>query len=253
MSRHLTINVSNYGTSFVAISPSGSFQEKTIKFDSLKTDEIKESLNSVFKNEPMLRSDFDEITVAWSTQKSTLVPNNIFAESSPESIYSICFGDNAPDSDIDYNRIAELSVINIFEIPLWLKSYFVIKFPRVIIQHTGTHSLRKAMGSNSFRLKATAVVHDSFFQLTLAKHNNLEFYSFFDVQSAEDVIYHLMFTLQQKEMVSEKGTIEIVPGIGSSTLNLDEIASGLSKIKDLSGFNIVIEKNFIAKAQQLCV
>ncbi len=253
MSHQLAINVSAIGASFVAISPTGVIQEKTIKFDSIQTDEIKKSLNEAFEKESILQAEFEEITIAWSTPKSTLIPNNVFAESTPKALFHLCFGDITAENDIDYNRIAELSIVNIFEIPLWLKSYFVIKFPRVIIQHTGTHSLRKTMGSNAFKMKATTVVHDSFFQLTLAKHNNLEFYSFFDIQSAEDVIYHLMFTLQQKEMVNEKGIIEIASGIGSSAINLNEIIQGLSKIKDLSGFKVELETHFVAKAQQLCV
>ena len=253
MSRHLAINVSSYGASFVRISAAGSIQKHTLVFESVQADEIKKALNHAFETEALLKLDFSEMTVAWSTQKSTLVPNNVFAESSSKAIYNLCFGDSVSEGDIDYNRIAELSVVNVFEIPIWLKSYFVIKFPRVIIQHTGTHALRKAIGSNSFKLKATAVVHDSFFQLTLVKHNNLEFYSFFDAQSAEDVIYHLMFTLQQKEMVNDKGTIELSPGTGGSNLDLKEISSGLEKIKGLSGFKITIEEDFVAKAQQLCV
>jgi hypothetical protein len=253
MSKHLAIDFSEYGASFVSLYKSDVIHGHTVQFNSIQVDEIRRILNEAFEKEAFLKADFDEITVSWSSKKSTVVPNNVFAESDHSSIFQLCFGKDTASTDIDYNRISELSIVNVFEIPIWLKSYFVIKFPRVIIQHAGTHLLRKIMDANAFKLKATLVVYHDFFQITLVKHTNLEFYSFFDIESAEDIIYHLMFTLQQKEMTTEKGTIELVPGIGCGESTLSSVADGLARIKDLSGFKVNIEEHLVAKAQQLCV
>ncbi|MFT5860036.1 MAG: hypothetical protein ACI865_002144 [Flavobacteriaceae bacterium] len=253
MSSQLTIDISNQGVSFVSLTSFAVTQKYSVKFDSIQADAIKNQLNDSFEQQSFLGKAYDEITIAWSTNKSTLVPNNIFAESKPTDIFKLCFGDPTASYDVDYNRIAELSIVNIFEIPLWLKSYFVIKFPRVIIQQSGTHLIRKVMDANAFKLKATATIYNEYFHLTLVKHNNVEFYSFFDAQSAEDVIYHLMFTLQQKEMMSEKGSIELVPGVGCDDGLLNSIESGLSKIKDLGAFKVIIDPDLIPKAQILCV
>ena len=253
MSRQLTIDISSYGASFVSLTSAGVSQRYSVVFDSLQVDDINKHLNESFEQQSFLTIDYDEITVAWSTNKSTLVPNNIFAESNQTDIFKLCFGEPTPSYEIDYNRIAELSAVNIFEVPLWLKSYFVMKFPRVIIQQSGTHVIRKVMDANAFKVKATATIYNEYFHLTIVKHNNVEFYSFFDVQSAEDVIYHLMFTLQQKEVMSEKGNIELVPGIGCGSNLLSSVESGLLKIKDLAGFKVIIDPDLIPKAQLLCV
>jgi hypothetical protein len=253
MSRHLAIDFSGYGASFVSMDKSEVIHAHSVQFNSIQVDEIRRILDEAFERESFLKSEFDEITVSWSSKKSTLVPNNIFAESDHLSLFQLCFGNDSESFDIDYNRISELGLVNVFEIPIWLKSYFVMKFPRVVIQHAGTHLMRKIMDSNAFKLKATVVVYHDFFQITLVKHKNLEFYSFFDVESPEDVIYHLMFTLQQKEMADEKGTIELVPGTGCKASTLASISEGLAKIKDLAGFTVIIEEHLVAKAQQLCV
>lgn len=253
MKKHLAITISRHGVSFVSLHEAGIVGEQFIIFHGFNPDSVKESLNEAFRNTAFLSDDFDEITLAWNTKQSTLVPNSIFAESDAVSIFQLCFGDSIDKNEIDYNRISEAGVVNVFEIPLWIKSYFVIKFPRIILQHLGTHALRNSLDSNAFKMKATLILNEGFFYLSMIKHNQLQFYSFFDNQSSEDVIYHLVFALQQKEMIDEKGTIELVPGSGQSDEQLSEIKAGLEKIKDLSGFNINLATDFIPKAQQLCV
>jgi len=253
MKKHLAIDLSRHGASFVSLNDSGIEQEQSIVFHGFNSNSVNESLNQVFSEHTFLSADFDEVTLSWNTNKSTLVPNAIFAESNAVSIFQLCFGDGIDTNEIDYNRIWEAGVVNVYEIPLWIKSFFVIKFPRIIVQHLGTHAMRSALDSNAFYLKATLIVNEGYFYLSMIKHNEVQFYSFFDSQSAEDVIYHLVFALQQKEMMNEKGTIELIPSSGQSEAQLTEIKSGLEKINDLSGFKVNLVTDFIPKAQQLCV
>lgn len=253
MKKHLAINISRQGASFVYLRDSQIQQEHFVVFHSFQTESVKDALNQTISDTAFLSEDFDEVTLAWDTDKSTLVPNAIFAESDAQSIFQLCFGDKISTTDIDYNRLWEAGVVNVFEIPTWIKSFFVIKYPRIILQHLGTHALRSSLDNNAFYLKATLIINEGYFYLSMIKHNQVQFYSFFDSQSSEDVIYHLVFALQQKELTDEKGSIELVAGNGQSEERLNEIKSGLEKIKDLSGFNINLVTDFIPKAQQLCV
>ena len=253
MKKHLAINISRQGASFVYLRDSQIDQEQFVVFHGFNSETVKDTLNQAISDSSFLSEDFDEVTLAWNTDKSTLVPNSIFAESDAQSIFQLCFGDKINKSEIDYNRIWEAGVVNVFEIPTWIKSFFVIKFPRIILQHLGTHALRSSLDNNAFYLKATLIINEGYFHLSMIKHNQVQFYSFFDSQSVEDVIYHLVFALQQKEFTEEKGSIELVAGNGQTEDRLNEIKSGLEKIKDLSAFNINLVTDFIPKAQQLCV
>lgn len=215
--------------------------------------EKKEILAHQFNTHPFLQSDFDEVTLSWSHQKSTLVPNVVFAETTPEEVFRLCFGTGNAVGEVDYNRISELSIVNIYEIPTWIKRFFVIKFPRIILQHEGSHVLRKSTGSDSFKLKATMVVYDSSFLLTIVKHNQLEFYSYFDFQSHEDIVYHLLFTLQQKELTKEKGSIDLIAGRDANMDILPLFISAQSRIAELNSFEINTPENYIPHSQLLCV
>ncbi|MFK7786417.1 MAG: DUF3822 family protein [Crocinitomicaceae bacterium] len=253
MKKHLAITISRQGASFVYVRDSQIDQEHSVVFHGFNAETVKEILNTAISSTSFLSEDFDEVTLAWDTDKSTLVPNAIFAESNAQSIFQLCFGDTINKTDIDYNRIWEAGVVNVFEVPTWIKSFFVIKYPRIILQHLGTHALRSSLDSNAFYLKSTLIINKGYFYLSMVKHNEVQFYSFFDSQSVEDVIYHLVFALQQKELTEEKGSIELVVGNGQSEEHLNEIKSGLEKVKDLSSFSVNLATDFIPKAQQLCV
>lgn len=250
--KHLAIQITEDSARFVFLKDDRIVDYNQLSIEGLSSDEIRKSIGSHFESISFLKNDFDEISLSWSTKQSTLIPNNIFAESSAKSIYELCYGKYDGDGSIDYNRIAELSIVNVFEIPDWIKRFFVIKFPRAIIQHEGTHTLRQIM-KDAFKLKANVVLHKDFFQLTIVKHNNLEFYSSFDYQSSEDLLYHLLFALQQKEFTDEDGSIEFVLGPDASKATLTDTLEKLERIKDLSKFRIEQPDEYISKSQLLCV
>ncbi|MBL4862858.1 MAG: DUF3822 family protein [Crocinitomicaceae bacterium] len=250
---HLAVEVSLDSVRFVSIKNNVIVNQHDGIITGKDGTEKRASLDETYQSASFLKDDFEEITVSWSTDKSSLIPNAIFSASTPQSIFELCYGKDTSKHEIDYNRISELSVINVYEIPIWIKSFFVIKYPRVIIQHTGSHLVRRVLDENAFKVKATIVLFDTYFQLTIVKHNELIFYSSFDYQSAEDVIYHLNFALQQKEVVNEKGTIELATGIGSNPEIPALIKEGLGKIKELRKMEIRKDADYMAKSQLLCV
>lgn len=251
MSNHLAIQIAIDGIHCVVLKNGIVTSENEFLFDVLNDTRIKEQLTLEFESNSIYETDFDEITLSWSSDKTTLVPNAIFSESSPKAIFELCYGKN--ELDIDYNRISELSVVNIFEIPEWIKRFFVIKFPRVNIQHEGSMLVRQVLNENAFKLKCSIIIYATHFQLIISKHNELIFYSNFEYQSAEDIIYHVMFVLQQKELMNEQGSIELVSGIGATTELIHSIQTGFTKISDIKSFAINTPTNFIQKAHQLCV
>ena len=249
---HLAIQMSEHAIHFVSLKNDVVLHESSVSFEK-GTKSQKEVLNNHFLVTNFLNTDFDEITLSWSFKQTTLVPNSIFSDSSPNEIFELCYGKDSIKYDIDYNRIYELSLINIYEIPIWIKYYFVIKFPKIIIQHEGSCIIRKNLTENNLNLNSTVILHQGYFQLTIVKNNNLEFYSSFDYQNHEDVIYHLMFVLQQKEMTNENGTLKLIIGPGIDRLILDKLKKDIARISDLQMLKVNYPEYYIAKSQLLCV
>ena len=113
-------------------------QQKVVEEDFTDRQEhrIKEQLREFFDKTGLKLAHFDEHLVSWSAQKSTLIPSNVFSESTPDDLYRLCFGKPLDSGTIDYNRIPEHGIVNLYHLPSWVKSFFVLNFPRSIIYHT---------------------------------------------------------------------------------------------------------------------
>ncbi len=253
MTSHLSIDLSPHGARMIVLRDGVALHSVDVSFEDASEDAHKETLKKAFADHPFLSDDFDEVTLGWASRQSTLVPNSVFADSDPKSIYKLCYGEGTPSGEVDYNRISELSVVNTFQIPLWIKSFFVIRFPRVVLQHSGSHLLRHAINTNAFRSKVSAVVYTDHFLMSIVKHNELQFYSSFDAGTPEDVIYHLMFVLQQKELADETGSIEITSGCGANPEICKEVVSGLSKIGNLKSYKVSFVEGLVPQSHTLCV
>jgi hypothetical protein len=143
--------------------------------------------------------------------------------------------------------------VNIYEIPLWVKSFFVIKYPRIIIQHEGSHFLRGIFSNSTFKLGIHIVLHENYFMLVLVKHNELLFYNQFDYSNEDDVLYYLTFTLKQKQLLGDEGQLFL--HVTDETKS-DFETNFLSKVKqltDLKKLTVMDSKNLSVKYQNTCV
>lgn len=250
--KHLSIEISEIAVRF-STNNHGLVSKKDFVFTDKKDYRYKEQLDEFLIEGGLKNQDFDEQTISWSAFRSTLIPANIFGESKPESLFKLCYGTETPINHIDYNRIPEQGLVNLYEIPLWVKSFFVVKYPRSIIQHEGSHMIRGIFSESSFKLKSTLILYHNYFLLSIVKENKLQFYSMFDYQEIDDVVYHLMFTLQQKEFLQETGTIQLCTGVGASPEKTQELEAKLKSLQDLKGSAILVNNDFITNSQKLCV
>lgn len=249
---YLSIEIAEESVCFSSIL--GEAKEKHHFFFKDKTDNAaKNQLDRFLIDSNLLHHTFDEYLVSWSTKQTTLVPTNVFTETSAANVFKLCFGDEIPSGDVDYNRISEIGLVNVFHIPLWVKSFFVMKFPRAIIQHEATHVLRGIFAANTFKLRTVIVVYQTYFLCCIVKENKLQFYSIFEFQQVEDIVYHLMFTFQQKGYKDASMTLQVCPGVGASSLLIDELTTALRAFPTTATTTIQVDHDFIINSQQLCV
>mgnify|MGYP000158875714 CR=1 FL=1 len=251
--KHLGVNLSESHVEFTILSGSVKVFHQSETYQGKTDQDRKEAVRKLIDAHSQLSDDFENVTLAWSHEQSSLVPAAVFSETTPKDIFKLCFGSAIDSSNVDHNRIFELSVVNVYAIPHWVKSLFVIKYPQIIMQHAGTHQIRKALHADAFYTKATLVLNKDYFRITLVKHNKLEFYSSFEYQSAEDIIYHLNFVLQQKELLGEKGMIEMGTNGSVDRKIIDEAIEGLGKIQHLQKMKTEYSEAYLTNSQLLCV
>lgn len=251
--KHLAIELSPDHVKFTSLSDGLFISENTFSFQDKKDYRYKEQLDEFIIQCGLKGNEHDEHSVSWASNRTTLVPSNIFGESNPESIFRLCFGNTALSSDIDYNRLPEVGIVNVFEIPMWVKSYFIVRHPRSVIQHESTMVLRSMFHNSPFRTKIIITPYNSHFVLSIAGEGKLQFYSVFDFQNAEDILYNLMFTLQQKELLEQEGEIIWCDGVGSGTDLFIHFAEIKSKVKNLELLQLKNDSNYILNSHKLCV
>ncbi|MFA7274098.1 MAG: DUF3822 family protein [Crocinitomicaceae bacterium] len=197
--------------------------------------------------------DWDEYSLSWFGEKTTLLPFAIFNEVDPVKAFQLSFGNSVADNDIDFNRIPEFTGVNIYEIPLWVKSFFVVRFPRMVLQHEGTHCIRGLIGGGSFKLSLLVSLHENHFLLMAIKDQEVKYYNTFEYQTAEDVVYHTAHLLQQYKWQDEKGKLYLVPSHLISENIADGISNLIHKLPPFQQLKIERSNHLISQFQILCV
>lgn len=248
---HLAIDINFSAVRFVKLNGSEVLEDRLFFFLDRQDYRYKPQLDEFWSGLGWQESDFEDVTLSWSENQSTIVPVNIFNESNKEAIFQLCFGAPEVTNVIDYNRLPLQNLVNVYAIPLWVKSFFVIRFPRIIMQHEGTHVLRGVFSGATYKLKSKLVVHQNHFLLVIVQDNKLKFSSTFNFSSVEDVVYYFSYTVQQLELGSTAKELELIAGSGCQ-LDLNQLETALKTIlKD--NLEVIIGASTLEKYQQLCV
>ena len=96
-------------------------------------------------------------------------------------------------------------------------------------------------------------MHENSFSLVVTCVNDLQFYSLFEFQAIDDVVYHFIYTMQQKNYMGKEGTVTLCNGTGSSDEQVDELKEKLNLLSDLKTYKIEVNTHLILNYQTLCV
>lgn len=247
---HLKFNISSEGLDWM--DDSGGTAHMHISFDEQLEHYYRQRLD-VFYADHLLGKSYEECTVSWAGKRSTLVPQNVFSASSPEPIFRLCFGTQFVKRELDFNRLALAGMVNVFEIPDWLKSFFIIRYPKSIIQHEGTLVVRRLMEMNDKDLKLVLVIHPTHCLLVIKHGQHLVFYNQFDFQNEDDIAYYLTFTLQQTGLLNKQGNAWLCAAVGNHDALITTCLEHASRINELKGLSFENDPSFLVKSHLLCV
>ncbi len=193
--------------------------------------------------------DFDgEVSLAFWGAKTTLVPQVIFGDTNAKDVFELSFGTS--EHIIEHTRFFEQALVNVYEIEEWVKRFFVIRYPRINIQHDSTHVLRGIFEKNTFQATLHIAIKDGHFKLIAVSKNQLDFFNTFQYSNIEDVLYYTTHVLNNLKYNEKEWSL-----VWHSDLENDEFFEAFSP--QLKGFsknkNVDIRKEFKFKHQLLCV
>lgn len=253
MQKHLAISISEEKAIFTLLENSSICESQALFFKEKTDSAYKEQLDIFIKENKLKDIELDEITLTWFNNTATLIPNNVFSTTKPEDILKLCFHQKISNSNVDYNRIPELSIVNVFEIPLWVKSFFVIRFPRIIIQHEISFLVRNIFKGSTFNLNSYLHFNNKTAYCIVINKNEMIHLSSFEFSNVEDILYQFLFILQQKELIDTKNNIILSSGNFNYLDYLNEIKTKLHLIQNLKTSEINIQEDLLIKAHIQCV
>ena len=249
----LTFIISGTSVSYAEVLRSSQtlLRTATHRFESTRESEIKVELAD-FVAGLNLNDEYQEYSLAWCTPNSALFPMGVFSESSPEELAQLVFGDAIEKNNLDFNRIAELAMVNLYEIPLWIKSFFIIKFPKILIQHEQTMNLRALFQGSVFKLKLVVGIYDEYFSLNIIHKTELIFANSYAYSSMEDIVYYTQFALKSKSIQERSAILLGITSTPESEELFKEFSDAMIKIQ---ASTMQLESSSISHFQQqlLCV
>lgn len=169
-------------------------------------DFTREGVDKITADE-FFKAEYADFILTAGTVRNTLVPTTIFNSSKPGEIFK--FNYSAPHDNLDYNRIPELDIVNIYELPLWVKSAFVIRFPRIKIYHRASVLLKGIFDQPVFTPKVHLFVEETSFYMFITEKNKLIFFNRFDYKNLADIVYHTLFVMEQKSLSQDKISVQL--------------------------------------------
>lgn len=211
----------------------------------------KKKLQTIF-DELDLKEEYAEYSMAWATPNQTLVPIGVFTESSSEAIFKLMFGEEIDTKTIDYNRLMELGMVSIYEIPDWVKYFFIRRFPHIIFKHEHAMTLRALFQKKTFKKYIVIGFCDNYMNISVINKNDLIFSNSFEFQTVEDIIYHLLFVVEREELTNEEGTINFLYIDKNTKSRAEEVKRQLIQLRPFK--NIEVDSiDSKLKLQTLCV
>jgi len=195
------------------------------------------------------KPEFADFILTAGTIRNTLIPTGIFNVSKPAEIFKLNYTE--PIDNLDYNRIPELDIVNIYELPIWIKSAFVIRFPRVKMLHRSSVLLKGIFDQPTFSPKAHLFIEEGSFYLFMTEKSKLQYFNRFDYKSLADIVYHVLFVAEQKNIQPENLHLHLY-GVSSKWSALNEF-SGFFKNSPVVSDEVEKGEYFMLAKQLLCV
>ena len=200
-----------------------------VTFSSDNEKEQKEQISTLLND--LRLGSYDFYSLAWISSQTVFVPSAVHKASDLSTIFSTCFNKEATLSNLDYNSIGEIGVVNVFEIPLWVKSFFVIKYPRIIVQHAFSNILRQSIEKSKSGLELTVVLYQNYFLLVVIFDSKFLFVNTFEYTICDDLLYFISFTIQQLNISTLKGNIFFHSSQEALEIKFSEFSGKWSKIE----------------------
>jgi len=210
----LSIQLSLNGFSFCIANSMGEIitsEDTFSKEDLLTEQELKQQLVTTFETKPELQAQFAQIEIIYTNDLYCFVPKNLYDENQKELYFKYTLKTLATDF-ISGDELNSAPIINLFIPYININNYLVERFEEFNFQHSSglivNYLLQKEALETDFKIYL--YFHSQHFDLIITKGNKLQLCNTYGNQSDEDILYYLLFVMEQLELSSESTEVHLL-------------------------------------------
>ena len=196
------------------------------------TENLASKLDSFLNESKIDFSNVINVKLIISNNLSCLVPKELFDERL--SLDYLKFNSKLIENDFASNDyIEELEIYNVYLPFVNVNNYLVQRFGSFEYYHSSTILLRKILKTttnDSKTLFFTNIETDSF-QVIIFKNKNLLYYNDFEYQTKEDILYFLLFVIEQNKEIKSDTKLNILGDISENDKNYNFISQFIKNIE----------------------
>ena len=198
------------------------------------------TLKKGFKENDELRNSFSSVKIIHYNNLSTVVPEPLFDKKNALSYLK--FNSKILQNDhIAYDRIFNNECVNVFIPYVNINNYIFKMFDSFVYNHYSSIILEKVKlnEKNTTTPSLYLNININHMEITYFVKNKLVFYNRFDFNTKEDVMYYLLFTIDQLKLNPEEIPVVITGNISEDDDNYKII---YKYIRNVSIFNSEINQ-----------
>ena len=202
--------------------------------------ELLKTLKKGFKENGELRNSFSSVKIIHYNNLSTVVPEPLFDKKNALSYLK--FNSKILQNDyIAYDRIFNNECVNVFIPYVNINNYIFKMFDSFVYNHYSSIILEKVKlnEKNTTTPSLYLNININHMEITYFVKNKLVFYNRFDFNTKEDVMYYLLFTIDQLKLNPEEIPVVITGNISEDDDNYKII---YKYIRNVSIFNSEINQ-----------
>ena len=178
------------------------------------------TLKKGFKENGVLRNSFSSVKIILYNNLSTVVPEPLFDKKN--ALRYLKFNSKILQNDyVAYDRIFNNECVNIFIPYVNINNYIFKMFDSFVYNHYSSIILEKVKlnEKNTTTPSLYLNININHMEITYFVKNKLVFYNRFDFNTKEDVMYYLLFTIDQLKLNPEEIPVVITGNISEDDDN----------------------------------
>jgi len=181
---------------------------------------------------PIKSIPHQRISLIFKNNQSCMVASPLFIDSEKGSYFN--FHHSLKDGhEIYADKLNNLSAYNVYSLPVVIVEKFKSLFPEIRIRHyssTLIENLCYYYKAGFFHQNVVLHVQDKHFEILLFEESKLILYNTFPYSTWEDLLYYVLYVLEQLEITPEKSDVLILGEIAMDSNSFQNIKSFMHSV-----------------------